>query len=66
MSPVSEPGPNLGGSPGKTNIGEEWTPLQAASTQVRLTFGIELEFFYTYDDSYESELVELGSRYGSS
>ncbi|MCJ1414394.1 hypothetical protein MMC32_000720 [Xylographa parallela] len=64
MSPVSEPGPNLGGSPGKTNIGEEWTPLQAASTQVRLTFGIELEFFYTYDDSYESELVELGSRYG--
>ncbi|MCJ1432359.1 hypothetical protein MMC27_001715 [Xylographa pallens] len=64
MSPVSKPGPNLGGSLRKTQEGEKWTPMQAAPAQVRLTFGIELEFFYTYDRSYKSELVELGSRYG--
>ncbi|MCJ1384521.1 hypothetical protein MMC17_007638 [Xylographa soralifera] len=43
---------------------EEQTPIQAAPTQVRLTFGIELELFYTYDQSYRSELEKLASGYG--
>ena len=63
MSPVSKAGPNLGGSPGKSQGGKERTPIQAIPSQVRLTFGIELEFVYSYDQSYTRELEKLGSRY---
>ncbi|MCJ1282663.1 hypothetical protein MMC26_001988 [Xylographa opegraphella] len=63
MRPASGPGPDLRGSLRRSPKENERTATQAVSTEVRLTFGIELEFFYKYDLSYTSELRKLASRY---
>ncbi|MCJ1391279.1 hypothetical protein MMC18_004142 [Xylographa bjoerkii] len=64
MNSASKPARNQGGSPSKSLDGEQRTQTQVAPPQVLLTFGVELEFLYQYDESYQSELEKLGSDLG--
>ncbi|MCJ1398463.1 hypothetical protein MMC11_001663 [Xylographa trunciseda] len=56
--------PKQGDSPSKSQDGKERTPTKGEPPEVRLTFGIELEFFYEYDEAYQDELNKLGAGLG--